>query len=98
MKAISGRRVEPPRPEVGRQLARVDPRLQRVRAAATEERRAAPLAHLAVEEHRQRELVADPARDAQRGGTRAFHVLGSQRDDGDDVRRPDARVHALVTA
>ena len=57
----AGRRVEPRGPEVGRELARVDPPLQLLRPAAPEERRPAPGRR--VEEDRQPEL-ADAARRA----------------------------------
>ena len=70
MNAISGRRAptstppapdrEPRRPEVRRELARVEPALQLLRAAAAEERRPAARRELAVEEDGQPELVADP--------------------------------------
>ena len=69
LNAISGRRaptstapadgVEPLRAEVRLQLARVDPALELVRAAAPEERRPASRCELAVEEDGQPELVAD---------------------------------------
>ena len=57
------RRVEPRRPEVGRELARVDPPLQLLGAAAAEERRPAAGADVGVEEDGQSELLADAPRE-----------------------------------
>src|SRR5581483_9540771 len=70
----SRRRVESPRAEVRRELARVDALLQLSRATAAEERGSAAAAHLAVEEHRQTELVADTPAELERGRLRTLHV------------------------
>ena len=92
------RRIELRRPEVRRELARIDPPLQLAGPAAAEERRPAARPDLAVEEHRQPELLADPPRELERGGTRTLHVLGPDRHDRDDVGGADPRMHALVVA
>ena len=86
-------------PAVGRELARVDPPLELLRAAAAEERRlAAILREPAVEEDGQLELGADPVGQGERRLARGRLVLGPQRDERDDVRGADPRVRSLVLA
>ena len=92
------RRMQLRRPEVGRELARLDPVLQLLRASSSEKRRASSLPHLGVEEDRKAELVADAARDLARARASPFRVRRSDRHDGNDVRSADARVHAFVRA
>src|SRR5919108_603886 len=58
----TGPLVEPRRPEVGCELAVIDPALELRGAAAAKEGRTAPRRGLAVEKDRQAELAADPFR------------------------------------
>ena len=81
---------------VGDELGCVDPALQRVRAAATEEGGAAATGKGAVMEDGQAERSCDRLGNRARARLRAFEVDGGERHDRDDVRGADARVCALV--
>ena len=92
----AGGRVQLPRPEVGFELAVVDPLLQSRRAAATVVRGAA--LRRRIDEYGQAELATDAFAGRGGGAPRALHVSRLQRDERHDVGDADARVRALVRA
>ena len=92
----AGTFIQPRRAEVRRELARVDPALQLGRPARSEERGAAPVRELSVQENRQAELGTDPLGDLERHRPRPRHVRTLQCDDRNDVRGADARMGAFV--
>ncbi len=94
----AGRRVEPRRPVGRSDLARVEPPLELLCPATPEEGRPSSLPHLAVEERGQPELRRQPLREQSGRALRARHVGRSDRDDRDDVRGTDPRMHAVVAA
>src|SRR5581483_1240074 len=81
LNAMRGRRA------ARRDLAGVDPALQLLRPAGAEERRPAAPADLAVEEHRQLQLVPDPLGELERCPLGPRHVVGADRNDRHDVGR-----------
>ena len=94
----AAQRIEPRRAEVRRHVAVVDAPLQLDRAAAPKECRPAIRRELAVEEHRQLELGADPSRELQCRRPRALHVVRAQRHHRHDVGRTDPRMRTVVRA
>ena len=92
-------RIDASRPEVGRELAGSEPTFELLQAAAPEERRAAVLPDVAVQEDGKPELLTDPCGDARaqrRPLPRASS--GLERDERHDVGGADTRVNALVPA
>ncbi|MFN8186735.1 MAG: hypothetical protein U0R69_06635 [Gaiellales bacterium] len=93
----AGRRVEPGRPSIRRELPRVDPPLQLLRPAATKEGRApCLLAQAAVQEDGQLELAGEAVGEGERRRPRPWLVLRPDRDERDDVGGADPRMDALV--
>ncbi len=90
----AGGLVQPRWPVVGRQLARVDARLEPCGAAAPEVGR--PPLGRRVHEHGHAAVRGEPPRDCIRSALGTSHVLGHERHDRHDIRRTDARVRALV--
>ena len=88
--------VEQPRTVRGLELAGVHTPLELRWAAPAVEDRSASVADRAVEEDGHSELVPDPAAHGVRDGRSAQRVGRRQRDDGNDVRRTDARMDAVV--
>ena len=89
-------RIEPPRSEVRRELTGVVPPRELVEAPAPEECGPAPSGHLPVEKDRDPELLPHARPDPARHLCRAVEIGGDQRDDRHDIRRPDARMDAVV--
>src|SRR5439155_9598102 len=77
----AGTIIQARRAERGRELPRVEAPLQLLRPAVTEERGAAAWIQLSVEEYRQIEFAADPARGVERTRSRPLHVLACERHD-----------------
>jgi SAM-dependent methyltransferase len=89
-------RIQPSGSEVRGELAFVQTALKTFRAAPPEERGPTACPRLAVEEDRELQLGADPARDDERALACAIAVGGIDRDDRHDVGSADARMGALV--
>src|SRR5439155_24081300 len=83
---------------VGTKLARVDPALELLRTSLPEERRPSPRCGLAVEEHWQAELHADPLGKSQCTIPRPLAVSRLEGDDRDDVCGTDPGMSPFVTA
>ena len=108
LNAISGRRaptMTPParssssrRTVVRAKLARVDAALELLRTPAPVERGPSLRRRVAVEEHRQAELGADPIREPQRAIPRPFAIARIECDDRHDVCRADSGMSAFVAA
>jgi ubiquinone/menaquinone biosynthesis C-methylase UbiE len=89
-------RIQLGRAEVRLELSRREPAREAVRATLPKEGRTASRRKLAVEEHRQRELVADAPAELERGGPSPLHVARAQGDDRNNIRRSDPRMCTLV--
>ena len=94
----AGTLVQVPRPVIRFDLARVDASLQLVGSPLSKERRATARRQVAVEEHRQLELVADTLRDALGDRACPIRVLAANRNDRNDVGRADSWMCTIVRA
>jgi hypothetical protein len=95
----AGARVHPPRAEVGRELAAVDAPSEPFRAAAAELGAVAVLrarGELAVEEHRQLEVVRDESGRCEGLGARGAALCLVEVDDRRHVEGPHMRVRSPV--
>ncbi len=90
-------RINPRRPEVRRQLPELDAPLQLDEPTPAEERGPAVRRDRPVEEDRQPQIAPHPCANRERRTGRTVEILVDQRHDGDDVRRSDARVDAVVS-
>jgi SAM-dependent methyltransferase len=94
----TGPRVQAWRAVVGCELVAVDSALQLVGTAAPKEGGAASRSRIAVEEHRQLELLADPLGEPTRCCASTTVVRGLHGNDRNDVRRADPWMRARVAA
>ena len=94
----TGALIESRRTEVRVKLARLDSTLELRRASAPVERGAPLRCGVAVEEHREAKLVANPIREPQRTVPRPLAVAGSERDDRHDVCGAYSGMSAFVLA
>ena len=90
--------VEPRGSVVGTKLARVDAALELPRTSLPVERRSSCSCGLAVEEHGQPELRADPVREPQCAIPRALAVCRLEGDDRDDVCSADPGMSPVMIA
>ena len=86
------------RAEVLHDAARIEPLLQLACPATPEERRPPAGRRLRVEEHRQREVIAEPPCELESAHPRTLQVLRHDRHDRHDVGGPDPRMRAFVPA
>jgi ubiquinone/menaquinone biosynthesis C-methylase UbiE len=90
----AGSVVKTRRPEVGHELALVDPALQTLRTAAPVERGSALRRRIA--EHGQTELATDPLGDDAGGAPRTLEIVGHQWHEWHDISRTDPRMRSFV--
>ena len=93
----TGSRVELAWAVLGDELAGAHPAGELVQAPAPEERRALPVADIAVEKDRELELLADPSRNLVRYVLRQRELSRDEWNEGHDVDGTDARMDPLVS-